>query len=150
MNRLIRALRLRKSQGLSTPEVLFATGLIIAVLGSGVMLIQDGSGNSASAAAANTDTVADPANTGAVADPDAAPESTPATARKRTTQSRLRALRHPLIGISRAQMIARLGQPTRRAIEGGPQLELVEYEIANHEYQLVLLDKRVVEVNRFG
>ncbi len=72
-------------------------------------------------------------------------------AAKRTprTKDRLAALRHPLEGATRAELIRTIGRPTRRTTEGGPTLELLEYNIADDEYQVVILDKRVIEVIRF-
>ena len=67
-----------------------------------------------------------------------------------TARARLDALRHPLLGSSRASLVSRLGPPTRRATEGGPGMELLEYDVADEQYQVVLVQRRVVEITRFG
>jgi hypothetical protein len=46
-------------------------------------------------------------------------------------------------------MIRAIGRPTRRATEGGAAMELLEYDIADEQYQVVVLNTRVVEVIRF-
>jgi hypothetical protein len=69
--------------------------------------------------------------------------------RRPTAAQRLSTLEHPLVGAPRAALIARLGRPTRRATEGGPRMELLEYAVKDREFQIVLLEGRVAEVNRF-
>lgn len=58
------------------------------------------------------------------------------------------ALKHPLVGRTRAQLLAVLGQPAERATEAGA-LVFWEYHVQNAQFQVVLLDDVVVEVNRF-
>jgi len=80
---------------------------------------------------------------------DSQPVPTSPTRPAVSAKERLGALRHPLVGASRAEMIRAIGRPTRRATEGGAAMELLEYDIADEQYQVVVLNTRVVEVIRF-
>jgi hypothetical protein len=74
--------------------------------------------------------------------PRATPVGTP------TEAQLVKALKHPLVGRTRAQVLAVLGQPAERATEAGA-LVFWEYRVQSAQFQVVLLDDVVVEVNRF-
>lgn len=136
--------RIACAAGVSRAELALVAALSIGALAVGGSMIATGSDDGGEAAASQRPaaTAAQKVDTGASAPSIAA-------VGRRTTASRLRTLRHPLVGVSRRKLLARLGPPTRRTIEGGAALELLEYEIADQEYQVVVLKGRVTEINRF-
>jgi len=138
------SLNASSSRELRAGELVLTLGLLVGLIGAGTLMIQAGSGNGTSAAAATA-----PATTPESQAPETTAPAKVTPVRKRTAKSRLSALRHPLVGTSRAKLLSRLGPPTRRTTEGGAAMELLEYAIGDSEYQVVVLDRRVVEVNRF-
>lgn len=87
--------------------------------------------------------------------PTAAPTRRPAPTRPaarraptpRPTQAARRDLLiHPLVGTRTAKLTRILGRPTTRSSEAG--LSLLEYHLPEADFQLVIVERRVVEVNR--
>jgi len=128
-------------------RALFVVAAALLPLSVAWALSENGSGAEAGAAPSPEVTRLDPALRAGLAEASAAPAA--AAARRSRVQDRLAVLRHPLVGVSRGELVRAIGRPTRRTNEGGAAMELLEYEIADDEYQVVVLNKRVVEVTRF-
>ena len=78
-----------------------------------------------------------------------APRARPATPVGTPTEAqKVKALKHPLVGRTRVRLLAVLGEPDEQAAEAGA-LVFWEYRVQNAQFQVVLLDDVVVEVNRF-